>query len=272
MGWMRWPVEILAGEFTMGSEHGDDEKPVCRVKLPAYAIARVPITNAQYQLFVAASGQPAPKHWPDGRIPKGLESHPVVYVSWQDAIAYCAWLSQMTGKSITLPSEAEWEKAVRGDKDAREYPWGDTFDRLRCNTNELGLGTTTPVGIFPDGASPYGVLDMSGNVGEWTRSVYKPYPYRPDDGREDMKDGAWRVLRGGSFNPNAGSARAAYRFNYFNPGDRNDNNGFRVVVVVRRSTPYLLSLKGGFVPSSPDSCTLWPGQPVMAQRRVSAPP
>jgi formylglycine-generating enzyme required for sulfatase activity len=112
-------VEIPAGEFTMGS---DDE--LHKVKLPAYAIARVPVTNAQYQLFVAAAGHPAPKHWPDGRIPKGLESHPVVNVSWRDAVAYCAWLRRATGKAITLPSEAEWEKAARGGSRRARIPLG----------------------------------------------------------------------------------------------------------------------------------------------------
>ena len=94
------------------------------VILPAYAIARVPITNAQYQLFVNAAGHPPPPHWEEDRIPKGLESHPVVNVSWHDAIAYCQWLSQVTGKTITLPSEAEWEKAARGDKERAAIPLG----------------------------------------------------------------------------------------------------------------------------------------------------
>ncbi|MCA9875681.1 MAG: SUMF1/EgtB/PvdO family nonheme iron enzyme, partial [Anaerolineales bacterium] len=160
-------VEIPAGEFTMGSERYDNEKPIRQVSLPAYAIARVPITNVQYELFVKAAKHRPPNHWEENRVPKGLESHPVVNVSWYDAIAYCQWLSEVTGKTITLPNEAEWEKAARGEKDAREYPWGNTFDRLRCNSYELGINGTTPVGIFPDGASPYGVLDMSGNVWEW---------------------------------------------------------------------------------------------------------
>ncbi|MCP4428208.1 MAG: SUMF1/EgtB/PvdO family nonheme iron enzyme, partial [Chloroflexi bacterium] len=106
-------VEIPAGPFTMGDES------VRQVNVPAFAIARTPISNAQYLLFVTASDHPAPQHWQDNRIPKGLESHPVVNVNWYDAIAYCQWLSGVTGKNIALPSEAEWEKAARGDKDAR---------------------------------------------------------------------------------------------------------------------------------------------------------
>jgi len=94
---------------------------------------------------VKATEHPAPKHWEGKQPPKGLESHPVVNVQWYDAIAYCEWLSKVSGKKISLPSEAEWEKAARGDKDKRKYPWGDDFDKTRCNSAELGLGGTTPV-------------------------------------------------------------------------------------------------------------------------------
>jgi formylglycine-generating enzyme required for sulfatase activity len=166
-------VHIPDGEFWMGSQQGyEDEKPQHKINLAAYRIARVPVTNNQYHLFVRNCGHPAPNHWEEDRPPKGLESHPVVNVSWHDAMAYCKWLSEVTGEKITLPSEAEWEKAARGDRDRRVYPWGDTFDPSRCNCWNLGLGRTTPVGIFPDGASPYGCLDMSGNVWEWTRSLW----------------------------------------------------------------------------------------------------
>ena len=117
-------------------------------------------------------GAKAPDDWADGQPPKDKLHHPVVNVTWHDACAYCRWLSEVTGKAIALPSEAEWEKAARGDQDQRAYPWGDAFDMLRCNSDELGLEDTTPVGIFPTGASPYGCLDMAGNVWEWTRSLW----------------------------------------------------------------------------------------------------
>ncbi len=145
----------------------------------------MPITNAQYLLFVQATGHRAPSHWEDGRPPRGLESHPVVNVSWHDAMAYCRWLSEVTGKSITLPSEAQWEKAARGDRDTREYPWGDDWDPNRCNNSELGIGDTTPVGIFPEGASPYGCLDMVGNTWEWTRSLWGRFGYPSSHIRTD---------------------------------------------------------------------------------------
>jgi formylglycine-generating enzyme required for sulfatase activity len=224
----------------MGSNTGlDDEKPQHRLHLDEFYIARVPITNAQYDLFVQATEREPPSHWEDGRPPKQLESHPVTHVTWHDALAYCRWLGQVTGKNVSLPSEAEWEKAARGDKEARTYPWGDTYDRLRCNGAELGLSSTTPVGIFPDGASPYGVLDMSGNVWEWTRSLWgkgigKPnhnYPYHVADGREDMMAGTdvLRVLRGGAFYSNAWSVRCAVRHR-LNPYFRSYSDGFRVMV------------------------------------------
>ena len=206
-------VTIPAGEFWMGSETGDDnEKPLHRVKLDAFRIARVPITNVQYQLFVETTGHDAPSHWEEGRPPKDIESHPVTNVSWDDAMAYCRWLSQVTGKQITLPSEAEWEKAARGERDKRAYPWGDGFDAVRCNSRELGLGGTTPVGIFQEGASPYGLLDMSGNVWEWTLSLDQPYPYRGEDGRNEVEAAGNRVVRGGSWFDYQWHARCAVRY------------------------------------------------------------
>ena len=204
-------IEIPAGEFTMG------EKGALRtVQVAAFTIARVPITNAQYHLFVHATDREPPGYWEEGRPPKGLESHPVVNVTWHDALAYCAWLSDMTGKEIALPAVEQWEKAARGDQDARDYPWGDTFDKLRCNTSELGIDTTTPVGIFPDGASPYGVLDMSGNVWEWTQTESSPGRY-------------W--LRGGSWYFPAFSARVAARISYY-PDLSSYYLGFRVAAPV----------------------------------------
>ena len=224
-------VEIPAGKFWMGSEKGNDnEKPIHQVYLDTYQIGRTPITNAQYQLFVAATGHNAPGHWQNGKVPQALVNHPVVYVKWYDALAYCRWLSEVTGKEIALPSEAEWEKAARGDKDKREYPWGDAFDPKRANTSKGGPGKTTAVGSYPQGASPYGVLDMSGNVWQWTRSIFKGYPYQPVDGRENLEDtSSSRVVRGGSWAFDPYHARVASR-NGFRPVFRINGIGFRVVV------------------------------------------
>jgi len=210
-------INIPAGKFWMG-----DGSDAHQVELPDYQIARVPITNAQYALFVKATNHEIPEHWQDGRIPKGLESHPVVNVTWYDTIAYCEWLSKATGKHISLPSEAEWEKAARGDKDKRAYPWSDQFDSSKCNSRELGLGATTPVGIFLEGASPYDVLDMSGNVWEWTRSNY-------DNGKDDLVSKDSRTLRGDSFYDESSFARCSCRYWDF-PSRRNRYYGFRVVL------------------------------------------
>ena len=179
----------------------DDEKPVHRLFLPAFQIARTPVTNAQYAIYIQATGTEPPKHWEDGQPPKEKLEHPVVYVSWHDACGYCTWLSRLIRKQVRLPTEAEWEKAARGDGDKRPYPWGETFDMVKCNSAALGLDDTTPVGVFPAGASPYGCLDMAGNVWEWTCSLWRGYPYNPHDGREnlDAPDNESRVLRGGAF-------------------------------------------------------------------------
>ncbi len=223
-------ITVPAGEFWMGSESGAaDEKPVHRVYLDAYQIARVPVTNAQYQIFLEQTGHRAPEPWQEGRPLKDEGSHPVATISWYDAIAYCEWLSRVTGKQVTLPSEAQWEKAARGAKDQRVYPWGDAFEVARCNSRELGLDGTSPVGIFTEGCSPYGALDMAGNVWEWTASQPVPYPYRGDDGRNDPKAEGVRGLRGGSWDGRQWLARCACRGRSV-PDLFYDYIGFRVVV------------------------------------------
>jgi formylglycine-generating enzyme required for sulfatase activity len=154
----------------------------------------------------------------------------VAYVSWDDAQAYCRWLGERSGLRVMLPSEAGWEKAARGT-DARLFPWGnEPPDDSHCNFNNNVRGTTSVGQYSPRGDSPYGCADMAGNVWEWTRSEFKPYPYDPADGREDLQPAAHRVLRGGAFNFDEGSMRCAYRFN-LSPDLRLDYLGFRIVVV-----------------------------------------
>jgi formylglycine-generating enzyme required for sulfatase activity len=235
---------IPAGEFWMGSSTDDpraydDEWPAHRLSLPEFQIACTLITNAQYLLYLQATGVKGPDHWEDAHPPKDKLNHPVEGVSWHEACAYCRWLSQSTGKVIVLPSEAEWEKSARGSQDRRAYPWDDAFDVLKCNSYQLGIEDTTPVGIFPAGASPYNCLDMAGNVWEWTRSLWGEdvatprftYPYVLDDGREDVKapDHIRRVLRGGAFGSNHRHVRCAYRLRGY-PYRLVRYVGFRVVV------------------------------------------
>ena len=170
-------VRVPAGEFLMGSDPkvykdaSADEKPQHRLYLPEFYIGKYPVTNEQYAAFVKATRQTAPQYWKNGQIPAGKEGHPVVNVSWRDAIAFCQWLSQASSKAIRLPTEAEWEKAARGDN-GRIYPWGnDPPTEKLCNFSR-NVGDMTPVGQYPAGASPCGALDMAGNVWEWTGSLW----------------------------------------------------------------------------------------------------
>ena len=162
----------------------------------------------------------------------------MVGVSWHDAMAYCRWLADLTGDPVRLPSEAEWEKGARGT-DGRTYPWGDRWDTTRCNTVESGRGDTTSVRDHPTGASPYGVLDVAGNVWEWTRTLLGtdrehpdyPYPYDRSDGREDESAGGdvFRVLRGGAYGYPAHWSRCASR-DWGRPLGASEYLGFRVCI------------------------------------------
>lgn len=194
-------------------------------------------------------------------------------VTWYEALAFTRWLTEHWRKQgllpdrwqVRLPSEAEWEKAVRGGLQItnhksqisavewnlrgielarnplprRRYPWGDEPDPNRANYGDTQIGATSAVGCFPGGASPYGCEDMSGNVWKWTRSLWGKdwnksefsYPYKPTDGREDIqaRPGVLRVWRGGAFYDNVNFVRCAFRDGY-SPGSRHDIVGFRVVL------------------------------------------
>jgi len=243
--------EVPAGEFIMG---GDDswriaEKPQHTVNLPySYKAAKYPLTNAQYELFVEAGGYRERRYWteagwaekekPQRKLwhsendpsllpwtgprefgePFNLPNHPVIGVSWYEAVAYCRWLTEVLrgcgelaeGWQIRLPTEAEWEKAARGT-DGRTYPWGEGFDPEKANGKETEVESTNAVGIFPDGVSPYGCHDMAGNVWEWCATKvegssysdrkFKPYPYQVEnewtadylasETRRNVRCGSW---------------------------------------------------------------------------------
>lgn len=163
-------ITIPAGEFQMGTSTARadiQDQPEHKVKLAAYRMDKYPVTNAQYARFVAATGYRAPLHWTNGRIPPGLELHPVTMVTWYDAKAYAEW----AGKR--LPTEAEWERAARGT-DGRRWPWGNSMDTARLNTYSQ-VGSTTKVTAYPTGASPDGLMDMAGNVSDWVADDFLPY-------------------------------------------------------------------------------------------------
>ena len=217
-------VFVPAGAFRMGSGEADpdaevDEKPQHDVVLDAFWIDRTEVTNAMYARCVQAGACTAPMH--SSRY--GLATHaghPVTGVTWFQAQEYCAWAGRR------LPTEAEWEKAARGP-DGRLFPWGDGAPGSSLLNFDGQVGDTTTVGSYPAGASPYGVLDMAGNVWEWTADWYARdyYADSPQANPPGPASGNLRVLRGGAWGVDAGAVRAANRFWAF-PG-RNDFDGFR---------------------------------------------
>ncbi len=250
--WVPTLLPIPAGPFLMGSGDNDqqadgDEKPQHRLELPAYWIGKTPVTNAQFRPFVEGDGYRnqvywtqagwqwrkqeqivKPRFWDDAKW--NGANYPVVGVSWFEAVAYCRWLSAQTGHPFRLPTEAEWEKAARGPE-GLIWPWGNTWEAGRCNSEEAGIGQTTPVGQFPGGASPYAALDMAGNVWEWCATQYgKGYPYALEDEWADayLEPDAGRRLRGGSWYNQQKHVRGAYRYVSFNSRYRDGNFGLRV--------------------------------------------
>ncbi len=212
-------IYIPAGEFLMGSNDYDDEKPRRNVYLDGYWIYKYPVTVAQYRKFCQATGrqEPPPPDW------GWKDDHPIVNVSWNDAVAYAKWAR------VRLPTEAEWEKAARGT-DGRRFPWGNEWDAKKCNTWESGPRRTTAVGSYADGASPYGIQDMAGNVWEWCADWYDAHYYKsaPNRNPTGPDSGKYRVLRGGSWYYYVRNCRAALRSTVA-PAVRLNNNGFRCV-------------------------------------------
>ena len=185
-------VLIPEGEFIMGSDPSKDrhaqpdEMPAHQLLVSDFYLMRHPVTNDQYRQFMEASGHRAPYFWKDGKFPEDKADHPVVGVSYHDAIAFCRWAAEVTGLPIRLPTEPEWEKAARGPN-GRMYPWGEEWKPDLCNSSEAKLNGTAPVGKFsPQGDSPYGIAGMGGNIQDWLLSIFGPYPYDPADGREKL--------------------------------------------------------------------------------------
>lgn len=221
-------VLIPAGEFIMGSdERLPDEGPQHRVNLSAYWIDVYEVTNAQYKKFIDATRRKSPAHFRNRTYPEGKADHPVAEVTWYDADAYCTW----AGKR--LPTDEEWEKAARGT-DGQMFPWGKEFDTNRANTPQRWAllkqeGDTMPVGSFPNGVSPYGLYDMSGNVWEWTASWYKAYPgnTHPSESYGEQ----YKTLKGGSWWDcsfyKCGISAPVFNRAFFLRGTHNKSFGFR---------------------------------------------
>ena len=247
-------VLVPAGEFIMGDDSIHDASPKRKIYLNAFYMDKDEVTNAEYAKFCRATGYRTPRHWQGGRIPPGRENHPVVCVSWEDASAYVNW----AGKR--LPTEAEWEKAARGT-DGRRFPWGSTWSPSKCNSGfrlaERGFqatgnervwednlqkwlrtlpgsilmgegGGTMPVGSFPDGASPYGCMDMAGNVAELCQDGYISdyYKIAPDRNPPGPGTALYRVSRSGSWACYAKAVQCSYR-GMGSPGEANCFIGFR---------------------------------------------
>ena len=260
--------DVPAGSFTMGGDAWNTDGKQFNYEIPyAYRMARYPVTNAQFAAFVDDGGYQEARYWREAEAakrwsmdgvtmlgdesprigprdygePVNLATHPVVGVSWYEALAFTRWLTEQLHASeqldaewaIRLPNEPEWEKAARG-VDGRTYPWAGGRSPDCANYNESGVGTTNAVGAFPEGESPYGCEEMAGNIWEWTRSLYADYPY-PNDPKalakcEDLTAGnsETRVLRGGSFYRGEFNVRCAARA-LDNPYLVGDNGGFRIV-------------------------------------------
>jgi formylglycine-generating enzyme required for sulfatase activity len=224
------------------------EMPQHEAQTGEFELGKYPVTNQEYAEFVEATGHARPASWTGTTYPEGKANHPVVRIDHDAAVAYTEWLARETGRRYRLPTEAEWEKAARGT-DGRLYPWGNEFHPDRCNTLEgntfstlykrarpvfnvvLRVGSfvvdsgimgdrfdkalnTTPVGIYPDGASPYGALDMAGNAEEWVADRFWLYPGYPFGDEFDWKAEDW-VCRGGAWNRPGDVARTARRHGNF---------------------------------------------------------
>jgi formylglycine-generating enzyme required for sulfatase activity/class 3 adenylate cyclase len=237
-------VVIRDGDFLMGE--GREQHTLF---LPDYQMGKYPVTNAEYKRFIEAGGyrekrfwteagwqevgekQKEPRFWQDARFNK--PNQPAIGLSWYECVAYCRWLSAGTGQFYRLPTEAEWEKGARG-VDGRLYPWGNEFEASRLNAREgdQKVCTTTPVGIYPNGVSPFGLFDCAGNVWEWCATRWKkPFPYdaHQDEWQASYLEGQnLRVLRSGSWNYKAEATRCGYRFK-FQPYGWTERGGFRVV-------------------------------------------
>lgn len=249
--WLAALLPVPAGEFEMGDARMPGAAPH-RVVLPAFSMARLPVTNRHYAWFLAAGGYEnerwwlpdgwqwrerervsLPAFWNDGRFNAPLQ--PIVGVTWYEAMAYCAWYSAEVGRVVRLPTEAEWERAARGD-DGRPWSWGMYWQPEACTVASTSRGAPSLVLQHQEWPGAYGHLDLSGNVYEWLSTRWGrswqrcgyPYPYRVGDGREGLDGRYARLMRGGSWFDGRESALTFARARYL-PASRGSNVGFRFV-------------------------------------------
>ena len=235
-------VAVPAGRYEMGGNLHPNSAPAHSVMLPAFRIGAYPVTCAAYLRFVEATGRGW--HSANGRAPERA-SHPATDLTWHDARAYCAWLTEVwraegriaADESVRLPTEREWEAAARGPE-GLAYPWGADWAPEHANDEETGFNDICTVGLFPEGASPFGCLDMSGQAWEWCTTLWGSDMTAPgfafpwaEDGREalDAAPEVRRVLRGGCFSSGRLKANGIYRGS-LEPNGFWRGNGFRVVV------------------------------------------
>ena len=228
---------VKKGDFIMGSnDRWDDESPEFISTTEGFYMDLYETTNQDYKKYVDATKSEHPYHWTKGKIPKGKANHPVIYVNWFDAKKYCKW----NGKR--LPTEKEWEKAARGEN-GLIYPWGNEWTLDRSNNPYNGSTGTKPVGSYPNGRSPYGLYDMSGNVWEWVDSFYLPHDGntvpRPEYGKRN------RVLKGGSWfdclSYGCGLSAPTFNRSFFTPEVRNNSFGFRCAKDYKPNVSNLIS-------------------------------
>jgi formylglycine-generating enzyme required for sulfatase activity len=222
-------IKIPAGVFIMGDDLEAD-CPKHQVYMDEYYLSAFAVTNRQYQKFIEETGHRPPDQaelgraiWCHGSFPKKFADHPVVCVSYDDALAYCAW------SGLALPTEAQWEKAARGPK-GNIYPWGDNWDFEKClNYMKKGFEQTCPVYENEDGKSFYHIYNCAGNILEWCADWYDPDYYASSPGKNPLgpERGEFRVLRGGSWGSGLNDCRGAFRGDYNRPVERADHWGFR---------------------------------------------
>lgn len=203
-------IAIPATSFRMGSEDGaDDERPIHRVSIDAFAIGACQVTNAEYALFLDATGHPSPPSW--GRAGFDDPAQPVVAVSWDDAVSYCQWLSGVSGCAFRLPTEAEWECAARGTADQMRYPWGNEPPQSREGYGQRWLRGPEAVGRSAPNA--FGLYDICENVHEWCGDWYDAGYYAVASAHDPRgpEGGTRRVSRGGSWRHHVKASRCAAR-------------------------------------------------------------